>query len=58
MACQSVISGTFKNMSHAKAREPGLLPMVVATVVCMACITVPVNYVSSLSHITWRTSMH
>ncbi len=40
MACQSVISGTFKNMPQAKAREPGLLPMVVATVVCMACIAV------------------
>ncbi len=39
MACQSVISGTFKNVPQAKAREPGLLPMVVATVVCMACIT-------------------
>ncbi len=40
MACQSVISGNFKNISQAKAREPGVLPMVVATVVCMACITV------------------
>jgi hypothetical protein len=40
IACQSVISGTFKNISRAKAREPGLLPTVVATVVCMACIAV------------------
>ncbi len=40
MACQSVISGAFKNMPQAKAREPGLLPMVVAMVVVMACIAV------------------
>ncbi len=26
MACQSVISGTFKNISWAKAREPGVTP--------------------------------
>ena len=40
MACQSAISGTFKDISLAKARAPGALPMVVATVVCMACIAV------------------
>ncbi len=40
MACQSAISGTFKNISWAKARAPGVLPKVVATVVYMACITV------------------
>ncbi len=43
MACQSVISSTFKNMSQAKAREPGLLLTVVATVVCMACIAVALS---------------
>jgi len=40
MDCQSAISGTFRNMSLAKAREPGALPRVVATVVRMACIVV------------------
>jgi hypothetical protein len=40
MACQSAISGTFKNISQAKARAPGVLPKVVAMVVCMACIAV------------------
>jgi hypothetical protein len=40
MACQSAISSTFKNISQAKARAPGVLPKVVATVVCMACIAV------------------
>ncbi len=40
MACQSVISDTFKDMPQEKAREPGLLPTVVAMVVCMACIAV------------------
>ncbi len=40
MACQSTISGTFKNMSQAKTRAPSVLPKVVATVVCMACIAV------------------
>ncbi len=40
MACQSAISSTFRNISQAKARAPGVLPKVVATVVCMACIAV------------------
>ncbi len=40
MACQSAISGMFKNISQAKARAPGVLPKVVVTVVCMACIAV------------------
>jgi hypothetical protein len=40
MACQSAISGTFKNVSQAKARAPGVLPKVVAMVVHMACIAV------------------
>ncbi len=49
MACQSVISGTFKNISRAKAREPRLLPTVVAMVVCMACITVASSFIMSLA---------
>jgi hypothetical protein len=40
MACQSAISGMFKNISQTKARAFGALPKVVAMVVCMACITV------------------
>ncbi len=36
----TAISSTFKNISQAKARAPGILPKVVATVVRMACITV------------------
>ncbi len=40
MACQSAISGMFKNASPARARAPGLIPKIVAMVVCMACITV------------------
>jgi hypothetical protein len=40
MACQSAISGTFKNISHAKARAPGVLLKVVVMVVYMACIAV------------------
>ncbi len=40
MDCQSAISGSFRKMSLAKARAPGALPRVVATVVCMACIAV------------------
>jgi hypothetical protein len=40
MACQSAISGTFKNISQAKARAPGVLLKVVAIVVWMACIAV------------------
>ncbi len=35
---QSTISVTFKNMPLKKTRAPGVLPKVVATVVCMACI--------------------
>ncbi len=40
MACQSTISSTFKNISRAKARAPGVFPKVVTTVVHMACIAV------------------
>ncbi len=40
MACQSAISSTFKNISRAKARAPGVLPKEVATVVHMVCIAV------------------
>ncbi len=40
MACQFAISGTFKSISQAKARAPKVLPKVVVTVVCMACIAV------------------
>jgi hypothetical protein len=40
MACQSSINSSFKNISQAKARAPGVLPKVVAMVVCMACIAV------------------
>ncbi len=40
MACQSAISGMFRNISQAKARALGVLPKVVATLVCMACIAV------------------
>jgi hypothetical protein len=40
IACQSAISGMFKNISQAKARASGVLPKVVAKVVCIACIAV------------------
>ena len=40
IVCQSAISGTFKNMSRLNARAPGVVPNVVATVTCMACIAV------------------
>jgi hypothetical protein len=40
MACQSAISGIFKNTSQAKSRAPGVLPKLVAMVVCMAWIAV------------------
>ena len=36
----SAIIDTFKKISQTIAREPGALPRVVATVVCMACIAV------------------
>ena len=51
MACQSVISATFKSMPWAKARKPGLLPMIVAMVVCMACI--PAASTSSIMSLAW-----
>ncbi len=51
IACQSVISGTFKNISQAKAR---VLPMVVATVVCMACIAVASSFIMSLAWVILR----
>ena len=38
--CQSAISGTFKNISLLKARDPGVLPIVVAIVHRIACIAV------------------
>ena len=40
IACQSATSGMFKNMSLLKARAPGMLPIVVVMVVCMACIAI------------------
>jgi hypothetical protein len=51
MACQSTISSTFKNISQAKARAPGVLSKVVATVVCMACIAVA--SASSIMSLAW-----
>ncbi len=51
MACQSAISSMFKNISQAKARAPGVLPKVVATVVCMACIAVA--SASSIMTLAW-----
>ena len=50
MACQSVISDTFKITSQAKAREPGVLPTVVAMAVCMAYMTVAsASFIMSLA---------
>jgi hypothetical protein len=40
MAYQSAINSTFEYISQAKARAPGVLPKIVAMVVCMACIAV------------------
>ena len=40
MVCQSATSGTLRNMSLEKAKAPGVLPKVVATVVLIACIAV------------------
>ena len=37
MVCQSATSGTLRNMSLEKAKAPGVLPKVVATVVLIAC---------------------
>ncbi len=51
MACQSAINSKFKNISWAKARAPGELPKVVATVVCMACIAVA--SASSIMSLAW-----
>ncbi len=51
MACQSAISGTFKNISQAKARAPGVLLKVVATLVCMAWIAVV--SASSIMSLAW-----
>ncbi len=51
MACRSAISGTFKNMSQAKARSPKVLTKVVATVVHMACIAVA--NASSIMSLAW-----
>ncbi len=51
MACQSANSGTFKNISRAKARAPGVLPKVEAMVVYMACIAVA--SASSIMSLAW-----
>ncbi len=51
MAYQSAISGTFKNISQAEARAPGVLLKVVAMVVCMACIAVA--SASSIMSLVW-----
>ena len=40
MGCQSVTSKTLKNMNLEKAKVPGVLLKVVATVVLIACIAV------------------
>ena len=40
MACQSVMSGMFKNMSLLNTKFPGLLPKVVCTPVRMACMAI------------------
>ncbi len=40
-----------KNISQGKARAPGVLPKVVATVVCMACIAVA--SASSIMSLAW-----
>jgi hypothetical protein len=60
MACQPVISHTFKNISQAKAREPGVTPYGGSNggLHGMHCSGQFVYYASSLSHIMWRTSMH
>ncbi len=53
MACQSAISGNFKNISQAKTRAPGVLPKVVARVVCMSCIAVAsASSIISLASVT------
>ncbi len=51
MACRSAISGTFKNISQAKARAASVLPKIVATVVCMACIAL--TSASSIMSLAW-----
>ncbi len=51
MACQSAISSTFNNISGVKARAPGILPKVVAMVVCIACIAVASS--SSIMSLAW-----
>ncbi len=51
MACQSAISSTFKNISQTKVKAPGVLPKVVAMVVCMACIAVA--SASSIMSLAW-----
>ncbi len=53
MACRLAISGTFKNISQAKARAPGVLPKVVAMVVHMASIAVA--SASSIMSQAWVT---
>ncbi len=60
VAWQSVICSTFKNISQAKAREPGVTPYSSSNggLHGMHCSGQLIYYVSSLSHITWRTSMH
>ncbi len=40
IACQSVMSGMFRNMSQLKIRLPGLLPKVVWMPVLMACVAI------------------
>jgi hypothetical protein len=38
IVCQPAFSGMFKNISLLKAGAPDVLPEVVASVICMACI--------------------
>ena len=40
MDCQSATRGIIRNISLEKAKEPGALPRIVATVVLMTCIIV------------------
>ncbi len=40
IACQSAMSGMFRNMCLLKTRLPGLLPKVVWMPVCMACVAI------------------
>jgi hypothetical protein len=50
-----------QNYIQKNARAPKVLPKVVATVICMACIAVAsALYIMSLglTHILWRIGMH